>query len=52
MKGSTIALSSLVGPDALVQTFNDIDLGTTSAQQLWDQVCRMPSFIRYSTDQP
>ena len=32
-------MSSLVGHDALVQIFNDIDLARTSALQLWEQVC-------------
>ena len=32
-------MSSLVGHDALVQVFNDINLARTSALQLWEQVC-------------
>ena len=37
LKGSTVSLSSLVGPEALAQTFNEVDLAKTSAQQLWEQ---------------
>ena len=37
LKGSTVSLSSLVGPEALAQLFNEVDLAKTSAQQLWEQ---------------
>lgn len=37
MRGSTVSLSSLLGPEALAQTFNEVDIAKTSAQQLWEQ---------------
>ena len=37
LNGSTVSLFSLLGPEALAQTFTEVDLAKTSAQQLWEQ---------------